>query len=151
MWLTLYGDAASTCTQRVPLTFARKGLICKLVTVNLFKGEYKQPLYTEQLFGKIPVLAGNGFYVYQSRAICKYLTIKNASEGDKLVPLAGDLRSYALFEQVSSSSIGEDCNVVVTQAAVRPSIFSRRDNPTTTTSIANRRWFYEIGWANIKR
>lgn len=103
MLLKLYGMHQSTCTQRVLTTLAEKGIEYELIIVNLFAGEQKEPSYLEkQPFGKVPVLDDDGFLIYESRAICKYLARKYAEKGTKLIPAEGDLKAYGLFEQVGS-------------------------------------------------
>ncbi|KAF7874085.1 hypothetical protein EAF04_002757 [Stromatinia cepivora] len=103
MVLKLYGMPQATCTQRVLTTLAEKDIDYELILVNVFQGEQKQPSYLEkQPFGKVPVLDDDGFLIYESRAICKYLARKYADKGTKLIPADGDLKAYGLFEQACS-------------------------------------------------
>jgi glutathione S-transferase len=72
MVLKLYGSAMSTF--RVLTTILEKELPYELIRVNIAKGEQKSEDYNKlQLFGKVPVLEDDGFIMYESRAICKYL------------------------------------------------------------------------------
>jgi glutathione S-transferase len=102
MVLKLYGVAQSTCTQRVVAVLAEKGITdYELVPVDMSKGAQKQePHISRQPFGKIPALEDDGFIVFESRAICKYLAVKYQDQGTPLVPKFGDVKAYGIFEQV---------------------------------------------------
>lgn len=64
-------------------------------------GELKTAAWAEkQPFGLTPYLDDDGFVVYESRAICKYIARKYAGQGVKLIPAEGDCEGYGLFEQV---------------------------------------------------
>ncbi|KAF7880685.1 uncharacterized protein EAF01_011954 [Botrytis porri] len=103
MGLKLYGMHQATCTQRVLTTLAEKGVDCEFILVNLMTGEQKSPSHLEkQPFGKIPVLDDDGFLIYESRAICKYIARKYFDKGTKLIPAEGDVKDYGSFEQACS-------------------------------------------------
>jgi glutathione S-transferase len=106
MVLTLYGFPFSTCTQRVLAVLLEKDLPYELVEVNLFKGDQKSEAHlARQPFGKIPVLEDDGFFVFESRAISKYLAKKFATKGTNLIPDDGDFKAYGVFEQVGCVSV----------------------------------------------
>jgi glutathione S-transferase len=72
MVLKLYGSAMST--SRVLTTILEKELPYEFIRVDISKGEQKSEDYKKlQPFGKVPVLDDDGFIMYESRAICKYL------------------------------------------------------------------------------
>ena len=72
MVLKLYGSAMST--SRVLVTILEKELPYELVRIDIAKGEQKSEEYLKmQPFGKVPVLEDDGFFMYESRAICRYL------------------------------------------------------------------------------
>ncbi|ESZ91656.1 putative Glutathione S-transferase [Sclerotinia borealis F-4128] len=103
MGLKLYGMRQATCTQRVLTTLAEKGIDFELIIVNLMAGEQREPSHLAmQPFGKVPVLDDDGFLIYESRAICKYLARKYADKGTNLIPAEGDPKAYGLFEQACS-------------------------------------------------
>ncbi|CAF0760120.1 unnamed protein product [Adineta ricciae] len=107
MPIKVYGLAMSTCTQRVTITLAEKGLKYELVNVDFAAGEHKSPKYLEekQPFGVIPVLIDeDGFKIYESRAICRYLEIKYKGKGTQLIP-SKDAAAQGLFEQAVSMEI----------------------------------------------
>lgn len=58
MVLKLYGFPASTCTNRVRIVLAEKGLEAEFHPIDLSKGEQKAESYVNDLhpFGKVPVL-----------------------------------------------------------------------------------------------
>ncbi|OAP57400.1 hypothetical protein AYL99_08138 [Fonsecaea erecta] len=96
---TLYGSLGSTNTDRVRLTLAEGGFTdYELVSLDLRKGEHKSPEHqSRHPWGKIPVIvSADGFTLYESRAICKYLATKYSFP---LVPPASDIEAAALFDQ----------------------------------------------------
>lgn len=137
MTLKLYGITQSTCTRRVITVLNEKNVDYELIPVNFATLEHKQPPYlAKQPFGKVPVLDDDGFLVYESRAIAKYIAKKYAGQGTKLIPEEKDLKSYALFEQVSLPTpecqlidvyrfVGKACSIEV----------SYFDSPTSTIAF----------------
>ncbi|KAG6897266.1 hypothetical protein C0992_002918 [Termitomyces sp. T32_za158] len=102
MVLKLYGSPRSTCTQRVVTVLLEKQVPFEVIAVDLAQGEHKSPAYLEkQPFGQIPYIDDDGFILYESRAICRYIATKYADQGTKLIPT--DLKQYALFEQAASA------------------------------------------------
>jgi glutathione S-transferase len=103
MVLKVYGASHSTCTRRVLTVLAEKNVNYELISINLAKSEQSSLEFRKkQPFGKVPVLDDDGFLVYESRAICKYIARKFAGQGTRgLVPEEGDLKAYGAFEQVS--------------------------------------------------
>lgn len=93
--IKVYGHPMSTCTRKVLTTLAENGTEHELVTVDVMGGAHKQPEHlARQPFGQVPAIDDDGFWLYESRAICKYLDEK---AGGKLTPK--DLKSKALMEQ----------------------------------------------------
>jgi len=88
----------SGATTRVALVLAELKVPHENVHVELVKGEHKAPGYMKnQPFGQVPYLDDDGFILYESRAICRYLVTKCKSP---LIP--SDLKKNALFEQAAS-------------------------------------------------
>ncbi|KIW33925.1 uncharacterized protein PV07_00739 [Cladophialophora immunda] len=102
---TLYGARGSTNTDRVRLTLAEGGFTdYELVLLNLQKGEQKSTEHKKRHpWGKIPVLVSTeGFTLYESRAICKYLATKYSFS---LLPPESDIEAVALFDQAQSTEM----------------------------------------------
>jgi glutathione S-transferase len=94
--MKLYGHPMSTCTRKVLTTLAEKGHEAEFVLVDLMKGETKQPAnLARQPFGQVPTLEDDGFVLYESRAIIRYLDEKLS--GPKLTP--SEIREHARMEQ----------------------------------------------------
>jgi glutathione S-transferase len=101
MVVKVYGAKSSTCTQRVLTALLEKNVPFELVTINLSVGEHKSEKYLKlQPFGKVPVLDDDGFILFESRAIAKYIAAKYTGQGTPLLPAEHDLKAYGLFEQV---------------------------------------------------
>jgi glutathione S-transferase len=106
MAIKLYGSPLSTCTKRVATILYLKQIPHEFFPIDLSKGEQKAPEFVEkQPFGQVPYLDDDGFVVYESRAICRYLEEKYSVEGEgkgpTLVPTK-DVKAKALFEQAAS-------------------------------------------------
>ncbi|CAJ0548515.1 Ff.00g021280.m01.CDS01 [Fusarium sp. VM40] len=102
---TLYGARGSTNTDRVRLTLAEGGFTdYELVLLNLAKGEQKsKENLSRHPWGKVPAITfPDGFTLYESRAICKYLAKKYSFP---LLPSKSDVEASALLEQAQSEEI----------------------------------------------
>ncbi|KAH6913539.1 glutathione S-transferase [Coprinopsis sp. MPI-PUGE-AT-0042] len=102
MVLKLVGSPISTCTKRVAVVLLEKKVEFEFVPIDFSKGEHKAPSFVEkQPFGQVPYLDDDGFIVYESRAIGRYIAEKYASQGTPLIPLT-DIKKKAIFEQAAS-------------------------------------------------
>ncbi|KAK7699352.1 Glutathione S-transferase hmp2 [Botryosphaeria dothidea] len=119
MVLKLYGPAMST--SRVLVTILEKELPYEFILIDIAKGDQKSEEYRKlQPFGKVPVLDDDGFLIFESRAICKYLDRKYPS-GKKLIP-EGD-EAYGRFEQacsVEQSYFAAAAETIGTELVIRP-------------------------------
>ena len=99
MVLKLYGTPRSTCTKRVRTVLEELGVTYELVLVDNANKEHKSPAYLAiQPFGQMPYLDDDGFKLFESRAICRYLALTHGGVG-KLMPDPSDVKKTALFEQ----------------------------------------------------
>ncbi|KAJ7706347.1 glutathione S-transferase [Mycena rosella] len=91
-------NTRSTCTKRVAVVLMEKGVPFEFVPVTEMKTvEYKANM---QPFGQIPVLEDDGYFLYESRAIGRYIAQKYAKEGTpNLIPTSGDLKEMGTFER----------------------------------------------------
>ena len=94
--MKLYGHPWSINTRKALMTFAEKGHEPELLLVVLPKGEHKLPAHLAlHPFGKVPVLDDDGFILYETRAINRYLDGRLA--GPSLTP--PDPRDAARMDQ----------------------------------------------------
>ena len=119
MVLKLYGTHLSPPTALVAMVLREKKVPFEFVSVDMTKREHKSPAYLEkQPFGQIPFLVSphsdvilpvrlltmlqddDGFIVYESRAMARYIDAKFPNQGPQLVPTG--LKEIALFEQAVS-------------------------------------------------
>ena len=102
--MKLYGSPVSTCTRKVLCTLAEKGVEAEFIHVDIFKGEQKGAGYVKahHPFARVPVLEDDGFTMYESRAIIRYLDER--LPGTKLVPeTVKDRAMMDLFTSVEYS------------------------------------------------
>ena len=93
--MKIFGHPGSTCTRKVLMTVHENGAPFEFVLVDLAKGEHKQPAHlARQPFGQIPALDDDGFELYESRAIARYIDGKTQGA---LTPK--DARARALMEE----------------------------------------------------
>lgn len=76
--MKVYGYPGSTCTRKVLMTLNEKNAPFKFEKIDLVKGEQKLPDYLKkhQPFGVVPVLDDDGYEMYESRAIIRYLDLR---------------------------------------------------------------------------
>ena len=94
--MKVFGHPASTCTRKVLCTLAEKGAPFEFVVVDITKGEQRSPEHlARQPFGVVPALDHDGFALYESRAIARYLDA--VLPGTSLTP--SDAKARAMMEQ----------------------------------------------------
>jgi glutathione S-transferase len=93
--LKLFGHPGSTCTRKVLTTLHETGTAFEFVALDFATGEHKQPAHlARQPFGQVPAINDDGFELYESRAICRYL---NEKANGSLIP--ADAQNRALMEE----------------------------------------------------
>ncbi|KAG9042340.1 hypothetical protein FS837_010973 [Tulasnella sp. UAMH 9824] len=104
MVLTIVGHPTSTCTRRVKTVLIEKGVEFKLKPIDWSVAEHKSEAHLKlQPFGQIPILIDeDGFTLFESRAITRYIAAKYVDQGTKLLPDPSDIKAVALFEQAAS-------------------------------------------------
>jgi len=94
----------------------------EFVSVDMSKGEHKSAAFVaNQPFGQVPYIDDDGFVLYESRAICRYIADKYANQGPALVPT--DVKGKALFEQAASieySNFDPFCSKAVAEMVFKP-------------------------------
>ncbi len=117
MVLKLYGFTLSPPSKLVAAVLDEKKIPFEYIEVDLKTGEHKKPDYLAiQPFGEVPCIVSrkistfssiagknlkddDGFIVFESRAICRYLEEKYPNQGTKLIPT--DLQKRARFDQAT--------------------------------------------------
>lgn len=93
--MKIFGHPGSTCTRKVLMTLNETNTPFEFVLVDFAKGEHKQPAHlARQPFGQVPTLDDEGFKLYESRAMARYI---DAKAGGILTPK--DLQARAVMEQ----------------------------------------------------
>ena len=101
--LKIYGNPMSTCTRKVLMTLAETNTPFEMTVVDFAKGEHKaEANLRRQPFGRIPELDDDGFEMFESRAMSRYL---NEKAGGKLAP--SDAKGRAKMEQWISLETSE--------------------------------------------
>ena len=108
MVIKLYGYPVSACAARAAIVFREYNVPFELVYVDLLNGGNKTPAFIEaQPFGQVPYVDDNGFRLYESRAIARYIATKyNANVKASLLPdIFTKLEKSAKFEQAASVEV----------------------------------------------
>ncbi len=95
----VYGPSFSTYVRTVRLTLCEKDVAYDLEEIDMFAGGHQQPEHmAKHPFAKVPVLDHEGFIIYETCAIQRY--IDEAFQGPRLQP--GDPRGRARMTQAIS-------------------------------------------------
>lgn len=79
--LKIYYAPLSTAASRVRMCAEAIGLDYEPIAVDLRRGEQRSDDYLEiNPFGKVPAIDDDGFYLFESNAIMKYLCCKSGSD-----------------------------------------------------------------------
>ncbi|KAF6745278.1 thioredoxin-like protein [Ephemerocybe angulata] len=104
MVLKLYAAPASTASLRVALILHEKEVPFEFHPIYLRNREQKGPDFLEKNpFGQVPYIDDEGFGLYESRAIGRYIALKYAGQGTQgLIPPQTDVQATAIFERAAS-------------------------------------------------
>lgn len=99
MTAKLHGITASTAFQRAAVIFREKNVPFDLAPVDFINREHKSDTFRAlHPFGQVPVLVEeDGFTLFESRAIAKYIANKYKNQGTRLIP--DDEKEKALLDQ----------------------------------------------------
>ncbi|EIM86312.1 glutathione S-transferase-like protein [Stereum hirsutum FP-91666 SS1] len=143
MVLKVYGFPVSLATKRVTLILKELNVPYEFIFVDFPAGAHKSPAYMEyQPFGEVPYIDDDGFILYESRAIGRYIATKYASQGPKtpLLPQGTtDLVKYAKFEQAASmemASFDPSATKVVSERVVKPMFGVKTDEEAVKAPLA---------------
>ena len=93
--MNIFGDPRSTNTRKVLTTLLELSTPHELVHVDFGQGEHKGAAHlARQPFGQMPALNDDGFELYETQAICRYL---NEKASGALIPSA--LQERAVMNQ----------------------------------------------------
>ena len=93
--MKIFGNPLSTRTRQVLTTLHETQTPYEWVMVDFTTGEHKQAHHlARQPFGQVPALTDDGFTLFESHAMCRYI---NDKAGGQLIPK--DLKERALMEQ----------------------------------------------------
>ncbi|THU92468.1 glutathione S-transferase [Dendrothele bispora CBS 962.96] len=139
MVLKLYGNPISIATKRVAVVLHEKKIPYELVAIDFAK--IKEPeVLVKQPFGQIPYLDDDGFILYESRAISRYLEAKYPNQGPKLAPPPSDVKATALFEQAASVELSDFdpfASKAAYEAIINPVLFGvKKDQAAYDQAIA---------------
>jgi len=95
----VYGPAYSTYARTARLALEEKGVAYKLEEVDILQGAGQSPAHlARQPFGKVPGFEHDGFALYETAAIARY--VDEAFPGPKLQP--ADVKRRARMAQIVS-------------------------------------------------
>ncbi|KAJ6538088.1 glutathione S-transferase [Mycena capillaripes] len=139
MVLKLYGwPEPLAATAIVAMCLAEKQIPFEFVSVDLDAGEHKSGEFTaKHPFSQVPVLDDDGFILYESRAICRYIAEKYEGRGTALIPT--ELKAKALFEQAASiefANFEPFARTVYKEGVLHPMINFPVDHAALTNAIS---------------
>ena len=129
----IYGPGYSTYARTVRLALEEKGADYDLVEVDLLKGANQTPEHlARQPFGKVPAFEHDGFALYETDAIVRY--IDETFPGADLVP--ADARARARMNQALSVIGGYAYPCMVSQIFMQRALMPMLGHPTDEEAIA---------------
>jgi glutathione S-transferase len=132
----IYGPAYSTYARTVRLALEEKGVDYDRVEVDIMKGEHQTSEHlARHPFGKVPAFAHDGFALYETDAILRY--IDETSPGTSLVP--ADARARGRMNQALSVIGGYAYPCMISQIFIQRALMPMLGNPSDEAAIAEAR------------
>ncbi|KAJ7662143.1 glutathione S-transferase-like protein [Mycena polygramma] len=141
MAIIVHGNPQSSNTRRVLLILKEKKIPYELVSIDWAVGEHRQPEWLQFIpFAQIPYIDDDGFILYESRAIGRYLAAAYPEQGPALIPAAGaGVKVHALFEQavcIEAFTFDPTVTGILTERMVKPFLGLTPDEAQITTLTA---------------
>ena len=132
----IYGPGLSTYVRTVRLVCEEKGAPYDLVEIDIMQGGHKTPEYlARHPFGKVPAFEHDGFRVYETSAITRYLDV--VLPGPSLTP--SDPKATARMQQaiavIDSYAYGSMISAIVIQRVVMPMVGGTTDETVIAAAL----------------
>lgn len=130
MPVKVYGPAMSTAVSRVLACLLEKEVQFELLNVNMSKGQHKSPAFLKiQPFGQVPAFQDDTISLFESRAICRYITEKYASQGNKELYGTNPLVKASIDQwlEAEGQSFSPPSSTLVFQLAFAPRMKLKQD------------------------
>ena len=132
----IYGPALSTYVRTVRLVCEEKGAPYELVEIDIMQGGHKAPDYlARHPFGKVPAFEHDGFGLYETSAITRYLDA--VLPGPSLTPAdpRGAARMQQVIAVVDSYAYGSMISAIVIQRVVMPMVGGTADETVIAAAL----------------
>ena len=133
--IKIYGSSTFN-PLKVVMTAEELGLDYEYEVINLKKGEHRTPEYkARHPFAKVPVLEVDGRYIYESGAICRYLT----RIADNRLYSADPFEAAQIDQLIDTMSIhiGYWLSIFFWEESVKPEYFKKEPNPKALKKAAD--------------
>ena len=132
----IYGPAISTYVRTVRLVCEEKGSPYELVEVDIIQGGNKTPEHlARHPFGRVPAFEHDGFALYETSAITRYLDA--VLPGQALTPAdpKGTARMQQAIAIVDSYAYGAMISAIVMQRVVMPLVGGAADEAVVAAAL----------------
>lgn len=132
----IYGPALSTYVRTVRLVCEEKGAGYELVEIDIMQGAHKSPDYlARHPFGRVPAFEHDGFALYETSAITRYLDA--VLPGVSLTPAdpKGAARMQQVIAVVDSYAYGAMISAIVIQRVVMPMVGGTTDEAVIAAAM----------------
>ncbi|XP_057974315.1 glutathione S-transferase-like [Malania oleifera] len=126
----VYGPPMSTAASRVLACLLEKDVEFQLININMSKGEHKSRDFLKlQPFGQVPAFQDDSISLFESRAICRYVSEKYANKGNKGLYGTNPLEKASIEQwlEAEGQSFNPPSSVLVFQLAFAPRMKLKQD------------------------
>ena len=143
--MKVYGNPLSPATRTVLTTLAEKGKQAEFILINFAEGAQKRPEHlARNPFGLVPVLEDDGFTLYESRAINRYLASR--LPGPALIPESTHARArMEQFISIEQSYLSPNVMTLVYAA-----VWRKYDQASIDNAKANLKTPLDVAEAALK-
>ncbi|GMH04647.1 hypothetical protein Nepgr_006487 [Nepenthes gracilis] len=128
--VTVYGPPMSAAVSRVLACLLEKEVKFQLININMSKGQHKSPDFLKmQPFGQVPAFRDESISLFESRAICRYVTEKYANQGNIILfgTNPSEKASIDQWLEAESQSFNPPTSTLVFQLAFAPRMKIKQD------------------------